>query len=191
MSPTLYPSLHPALQSLLSPTGHPPTPPAPHQSLSADQTALLLSTPPHPPSSHIPLSCAAAMHKYINLVSVYACLCQCVCVCAYGWGMSTYRHGPATPQAGPLSCVTRSQMLCVYTPNPSRHITRAFPRHAHTHTPSQPYPQEPVTPAEEAQGQKLRVSLEVVVPDWLSDVTDCHRPDGRYSQGSEVKQAIK
>ncbi len=27
--------------------------------------------------------------------------------------------------------------------------------------------------------------------DGLSDLTDCHRPDGRYDQRSEVKEAIK
>lgn len=36
--------------------------------------------PPSPPSSHIPLSCAAAAHKYINLVSVNACVRVYVCV---------------------------------------------------------------------------------------------------------------
>ncbi|TNN66178.1 hypothetical protein EYF80_023656 [Liparis tanakae] len=30
--------------------------------------------------------------------------------------------------------------------------------------------------------KRLGVNLEVVVPDWLSDLTDCHRPDGRYVQ---------
>lgn len=49
--------------------------------------------------------------------------------------------GPATPQADPLSCVTRSQTLSVYTSDPSRHTARPLP------TPPQWCPQESVTPA--------------------------------------------
>ncbi|KAK1877575.1 Testis-expressed protein 9 [Dissostichus eleginoides] len=57
--------------------------------------------------------------------------------------------------------------------------------------PAQPCPPEPVTLAGEARGQRLGVNLEVVVPVWLSDLTDRRRPDGRYGQRSEVKDAIK
>ena len=98
-------------------------PPSPHPSLSADQTASFPFSSPPTPSSHIPLSCAATVHKYINLVSVYA-----VCVCVLGGGG---RHigggGPATPQAGTLSCVTRSQTVSVYTSDPSRRTSRPLP----------------------------------------------------------------
>lgn len=178
MSPTPY-SPHPAAsQSSLSPTGHPLTPPVPHQSLSA---ALPLFFFPHPPPNHIPLSCAAAMHKYINPFSMYACV-VCVCVCervseGVG-GVSTYRRLAGNPTGKLLSCVTISLMLSVYTPNQSRHITR------------DPLPPEPVTLAGEAWGQRLRVNLEVVVPDWLSDLTGCLRRDGTYGQKPEVRGAI-
>ncbi|KAI4822417.1 hypothetical protein KUCAC02_007968 [Chaenocephalus aceratus] len=57
--------------------------------------------------------------------------------------------------------------------------------------PAQPCPPEPVTLAGETQGQRPGVNLEVVVPDWLSDLTDRRRPYGRYGQRSEVKDAIK
>lgn len=102
-----------------------------------------------------------------------------MCVC--GGGCRHIDDGPATPQADPLSCVTRSQTLSVYTPDPSRHTTRPLPT----------LPPEPVTLAGEAWGQRLGVNLEVVVPDWLSDLTDCCRPDGRYDWRSEVKGVIK
>lgn len=108
---------------------------------------------------------------------------ECVCVCCGGC-----RHiddGPATPQADPLSCVTRSQTLSVYTSDPSRHTTRPLP------TLPQPLPREPVALVGETRGQRLGVNLEVVVPDWLSDLTDCCRPDGRYDRRSEVKGGHK
>lgn len=75
--------------------------------------------------------------------------------------------GPAAPQAGrpPFMChqITDSQCL---------HI-----RSIQTHTsPPQPCPEEPVTLAGETPGQRLRVDMEVVVPGWLSDLTDCCRP---------------
>lgn len=99
---------------------------------------------------------------------------MCVCVA----GTSTYRQRP-------LSCVTRSQTLSVYTSDPSRHAIRPPP----TLCPSG-VPKNLSVPLE-TRGQRLGVDLEVVVPDWLSDPTDGCRPDGRYDRRSEVKGAIK
>lgn len=67
----------PALETLLSPMDHLPTPPPPSTpSVSVCRPNSLL--PPlllsPTPSSHIPLSRAAAVHKYINLVSAYVCV---------------------------------------------------------------------------------------------------------------------
>lgn len=175
------PSISPVTYRPASTPSPPHNPPAPHHSLSADQTASFPFYSPPTPSSHIPLSCAAAVHKYINLVSVYACVSVCVC-CG---GCRHIDDGPATPQADPLSCVTRSQTLSVYTSDPSRHTTRPLP------TLPQPRPREPVALVGETLGQRLGVNLEVVVPDWLSDLTDCCRPDGRYDRRSEVKGGHK
>lgn len=94
---------------LSAPPG-PPTPPAPHQSLSAEQTASSPSI--LTPCSHIPLSRAAAVHKYINLVWASACV------------RTWRRRGNAQPAARQpcwqaLYCVP-SQTLGVYTSDPSR-----------------------------------------------------------------------
>lgn len=64
-------------------------------------------------------------------------------VCVAG-GCRHIDDGTATPQADPLSCVTRSQTLNVYTPDPSRPLP----------TLPQPRPPEPVTLAGEARGTK-------------------------------------
>lgn len=57
-------------------------------------------------------------------------VCVCMCVCSRG-----RRHidgGLATPRADPLSCVTGSQTLSVYTTDPSRHC-HPTPPPPHTH----------------------------------------------------------
>lgn len=127
-APSLSRCLPPALQSLLSPIDcFPPPPPAPHQSLSADQTASLPFYSPPTPSSHVPLSCAAAMHKYINLVSVYACVC--------GGGMSTYRRRDGNPTGRPpFMCHQITDAQCLHTrpiQTPPNSTPAASPRTCH------------------------------------------------------------
>lgn len=94
----LIPQLSPlprTLQSLLSPITHPP--PAQHPISLCLQNKHPPSPSPLPrtPCSHIPLSRAAAVHKYINLVSA--------CTCVRTWRQRVDGWS-ATLQAGPLLC---------------------------------------------------------------------------------------
>lgn len=116
VSSSSYPSISPVTYQ--TPPSHlpspqpPPLPPAtPHRSLSAEQTASfpfpsLLS--PLTPCSHAPLSRAAAVHKYINLLSA------CTCVRTWRrrrWGVGAQTAG-RPPGGRALYCVP-SQMLDV------------------------------------------------------------------------------
>lgn len=71
--------------------------------------------------------------------------------------------------------------------------TRTLQTHNAPHIPHTPAmsPPESVALSGEAWGQKLGVNLEVVVPDWLFDLTDCHWADVRYDQRSGVKESVK
>ena len=152
----------PSCPSIFSDTSKLPSNPPQHSiSLRLENKR---SCSPSAPSSHTPLSCATVLHKYINLVSVS----ECVCGWVGGWGMPTYRRWVGKPTCRPLSCVTRSQTLSVYTPDPSRHRTPLPPLTLLS------CPPESVTLAGEAWGQRLGVNPVVVVPDWLFDLTDCH-----------------
>ena len=113
------------------------------------------------------------------------CVCVCVCVCVFvcecGGGCRHIDDGTATPQADPLSCVTRSQTPNVYTPD--------HPDPSHLY-PSR-VPQNLSPWLGKLGGQRLGVNLEVVVPERLSDLTDCSGPDGRYELRSGVKGGHK
>ncbi len=106
---------------------------------------------------------------------------MCVCVCVW-WGVSTYRRRAGNPMGRPpFMCHQITDAQCLHT----RLIE------THNQTPPKSTPQNLSPWLGKLQGQRLRVDLEVVVSDGLSDLTDCHRPDGRYDQRSEVKEAIK
>lgn len=140
---------------------------------------------PPPPSSQSPLSCPAVLHKYINLLSASAC----VCVCARVWVGGERWHIDdrlATPQAD-LFHVSPDHRRSVFT-----HQARSVTWPTAAPPPDSAVSHQGLSPWRgETRGQKLGLDLEVVVPDWLSDLTDSCRPDGICDQRSEVKKAIK
>lgn len=143
---------------------HPPTSSTPSVSVCRPSSRAPVPLSFTPPSSYSPLSCATAMHKYINLMSMCGCGCVCACMGRSRWGMPTYRRWAGNPTGRSLSCVTRSQTLSVYTLDQSRHTTPST-------RPLHQSQQKLVTQTEEAWGQRLGVNLVVVmVPDWLSNL---------------------
>lgn len=91
--------LPPTLQSLLTPIDH--HPPRPNGLL---------------PQPH-PLSCAAAVHKYINLVSV------CMCAAGGAGGMSTYRRRVGNPTGRPpFMCHQITDAQCLHIRSIQTHI---------------------------------------------------------------------
>lgn len=119
----LIPQLSPlprTLQSLLSPIT--PTRPPQHPIGLCLQNKQPPSPLPLTPCSHIPLSRAAAVHKYINLVLA--------CTCVRTWrrrcrGVNAQTAG-RQPRGRALFCVP-SQTLSVYTSDPSSQTRQRRP----------------------------------------------------------------
>lgn len=186
VSSSLYPSISPVtyqpphLPHLPSPQPTPLPPTTPHRSLSAEQTASfpfpsLLS--PLTPCSHAPLSRAAAVHKYINLLS------PCTCVRAY---VEATALGPrradgrsATRRAGPLLCPITDARCFAHRTRPASGVPRTC-----CVCVSPPTPQ----PVETGRQRSWRPSL---TGRCQPGPTDCCRADGRHRLRSEVGSSTK
>lgn len=115
----------PPLPHLPSPQPTPLPPTTPHRSLSAEQTASfpfpsLLS--PLTPCSHAPLSRAAAVHKYINLLS--ACTCVRAYVEATALGRRRADGRWATRRASPLLCPITDAWCFAHRTRPASGVPR-------------------------------------------------------------------
>lgn len=128
----LIPQLSPlprTLQSLLSPVSPPSPQPTPQHPIGL---CLQNKQPPSPsplpltPCSHIPLSRAAAVHKYINLVSA----CTCVRTWRRRAGVSTHRRPVGNPAGRPSIVSHHRRSAFTHQTHPARpcsSVLRASP----------------------------------------------------------------